>query len=111
MRMCALLAAGALAGPAAGQGEILDSSEEYVMVLGPVEWMGEGTRTGQGIVRGRAVRVEGLAHHATGIRQVSLNGVPAILRRDRRGATRFSGRLTAAQLEADVKIVAYPMNG
>jgi hypothetical protein len=60
----------------------------------------EGTRTGQGIIRGRAVRVEGLAHHATGIRQVSINGVPAILRRDRSGAIRFSGRLTAAHLEA-----------
>jgi hypothetical protein len=55
MMQCALPAAGTLAGPAALQGEILDSSEEYVMVLEPVEWTGEGTRTGQGIVRGRAV--------------------------------------------------------
>lgn len=70
------------------------------MVLEPVRWIGEGTRTGQELVRGRAVRVEGLAHHATGIRQVSIHGVPAILRRDRSGAIRFSGRLTATQLEA-----------
>lgn len=107
LMLCALLASGALARPAGAQ-VLPDPSQGYVMVLEPVEWMGEGTR---GIVRGRAVRVEGLAHHATGIRQVSINGVPAILRRDRSGATRFSGRLSAAQLEADVEIVAYPISG
>jgi hypothetical protein len=105
--LCALLAGAALAGPAGGQA-LPDPGAGYVMVLEPREWMGEGTR---GIVRGRAVRVEGLAHHASGIRQVSINGIPALLRRDRSGATRFSGRLTAAQLEAEVEIVAYPVSG
>jgi hypothetical protein len=79
-----------------------------VVVLEPREWMGEGAR---GIVRGRAVRVEGLAHHASGIRQVSINGTPAVLRRQREGAIRFSGRLSAAELERDVEIVAYPVDG
>lgn len=103
-----LVLAAALAGPAAAQA-LPDPRESYVVVLEPREWMGEGAR---GIVRGRAVRVEGLAHHASGIRQVSINGTPAILRRQRGGgATRFSGRLSAAELERDVEIVAYPVDG
>lgn len=101
-----LVLAAALAGPAAAQA-LPDPRESYVVVLEPREWMGEGAR---GIVRGRAVRVEGLAHHASGIRQVSINGTPAILRR-RGGVTRFSGRLSAAELERDVEIVAYPVDG
>lgn len=106
-RVLLLLAALAAAGPAAGQA-LPDPEAGYVVVTEPREWMGEGAR---GIVRGRAVRVEGLAHHASGIRQVSINGVPTILRRHRSGATRFSGRLTAAELERDVEIVAYPLEG
>ena len=103
-----LVVAATLAGPAAAQ-ELPAPRESYVVVLEPREWMGEGVR---GIVRGRAVRVEGLAHHASGIRQVSINGTPAILRRQRGGgATRFSGRLSAAELERDVEIVAYPVDG
>lgn len=102
-----LLAAIAAAGPAAAQA-LPDPEQGYVVVTEPREWMGEGAR---GIVRGRAVRVEGLAHHASGIRQVSINGVPTLLRRHGSGATRFSGRLTAAELERDVEIVAYPVDG
>jgi hypothetical protein len=107
LSLCALLAVNTLTGTAAGQA-LPDPSAGYLVVLEPREWTGEGTR---GIVRGRAVRVEGLAHHASGIRQVSINGAPAVLRRDRSGATRFSGRLTAAALEQDVEIVAYPVAG
>jgi hypothetical protein len=103
----ALLLAAALAGPAAAQ-DIPDASEGYVMVTEPRAWMGEGTR---GIVRGRAVRVEGRAYHASGIRQVSINGSPVTVRRDSTGATRFYGRLSAAELERDVEIVAYPREG
>jgi hypothetical protein len=105
LRVLALLSAAA--GPAAAQA-LPDPEQGYVVVTEPREWMGEGVR---GIVRGRAVRVEGLAHHASGIRQVSINGVPALLRRHQSGATRFSGRLTAAELERDVEIVAYPLDG
>lgn len=104
-RLVLLLAA--LAAPAGAQA-LPEPGEGYVVVLEPREWMGEGAR---GIVRGRAVRVEGLAHHASGIRQVAINGTPAILRRQGGGATRFSGRLTAAELERDVEIVAYPVDG
>ncbi|HYR12289.1 MAG TPA: DUF4384 domain-containing protein [Longimicrobium sp.] len=104
-----LLALAFLAAPAAAAAQALpERGEGYVVVLEPREWMGEGAR---GIVRGRAVRVEGLAHHASGIRQVSINGTPAVLRRQGGGATRFSGRLTAAELERDVEIVAYPVAG
>ena len=108
--MLGTLLAAALAGPAAAQ-ELPDASEGYVVVLEPRQWAGEGTRTGQGLVRGRAIRVEGRAYHASGIRQVSINGAPVTLRMDSSGATRFSGRLSAAQLERDVEIVAYPRQG
>lgn len=103
----ALLLATALARPAPGQ-EIPDAAEGYVVVLEPRQWTGEGRR---GIVRGRAVRVRGRAFHASGIRQVSINGAPATLRHDASGATRFSGRLSAAELERAVEIVAYPREG
>lgn len=102
-----LLLTAALGRPAVGQ-EIPDAAEGYVVVLEPRQWTGEGRR---GIVRGRAVRVRGRAFHASGIRQVSINGAPATLRHDASGATRFSGRLSAAELERDVEIVAYPREG
>ncbi|HEX2208581.1 MAG TPA: DUF4384 domain-containing protein [Longimicrobium sp.] len=109
--MLGALLAAALAGPAAGQ-LIPDASESYVVMLQPVEWTELGVRGKTGIVRGRAVRVEGRAYHASGIRQVSINGTPVSLRRDEdSGATRFSGRLSAAELERDVEIVAYPSEG
>jgi hypothetical protein len=107
LRTMMVMAAALAAAPAAGQA-LPDAEGGYLVVLEPREWTGTGTR---GITRGRAVRVAGLAHHASGIRQVSINGVPAILRRDGSGAMRFDGRLAAAALERDVEIVMYPVAG
>jgi hypothetical protein len=108
----ALLLACWMTGPAVAQ-DLPDPSRGWVAVLEPSQWMGEGTRgpDPRGIVRGRTVRVVGQAYHPSGVRQVSINGVPVLLWRDGSGNMRFSGRIAATELERDVEIVAYPQQG
>lgn len=94
--------------PPAYPGPALLGANAFLVLLEPRAWTGAGTA---GITRPGAVRVVGLAYHPSGIREVLINGVPATLRRESSGATRFMGRLTAAEVEQDVVIVAHPVEG
>ena len=105
----ALLALSSLAPTPARTQAVTDPGAGYIVIVEPREWTGVGTR---GIVRWRRpVRVTGLAYHASGIRAVTLNGVPSSLNEARSGATHFVGTVGADAASRGVEIVAYPNAG
>lgn len=77
----------------------------WIEILEPAEWQGAGTR-GLAVVPQTSIRVVGVARHASGIREIQLNGRRASLQPRQDGSVRFVGYIpTEAQL-SEVEVLA-----
>ncbi|HEX2095277.1 MAG TPA: tetratricopeptide repeat protein [Longimicrobiaceae bacterium] len=96
-----------LAPPAAGgdapAAPPADETRQWIQILEPREWAGEGVR-GITVQARRSVRVAGVAMHPTGATRVEIDGRPAAAQPDPGGGLRFVGYVPADTASREVVI-------
>lgn len=91
-------------------GPVMDPTQPFVVVTEPDAWAAESP---QPLVArtGNTVRVQGVAHAPSGVRQLTVNGEPVELPSDQDGGVRFSTNVRVSPGMSSVAIVLQPREG